>query len=109
MNELCCKDPCNVKRLIESEDIAENLADFYKTFSEPIRIKILFAMLHQEMCVGDLAELLGVSQPRISNQLKQLKLNKIVKTRKEKNNIFYSLDDKHIEDILCVGLAHTSH
>ncbi len=109
MEELCCKTPEKVMDLIKSEEISENLSFFFKTFSEPIRVKILLAMLHNEICVKDLAILLDVSQPRISNQLKLLKLNKIVKSRKEKNNIYYSLDDCHIGDILSIGLAHISH
>ncbi len=109
MSELCCKTPEKVKTLIDDESISENLAFFFKTFSEPIRVKILLAMLHSEICVKDLAVLLNVSQPRVSNQLKLLKLNKIVKVRKEKNNVFYSLDDKHIQDILSFGLKHISH
>ncbi len=109
MSELCCETPEKVIELIESEEVAENLSFFFKTFSEPIRIKILLAMLHNEICVKGLATLLNVSQPRVSNQLKLLKLNNIVKTRKEKNNIYYSLDDKHIHDILDIGISHLNH
>ncbi len=107
--KLCCSTPENVRKLIDSEDVSENLSFFFKTFSEPIRIKILFAMLHNEICVKDLAILLDVSQPRVSNQLKLLKLNHIVKARKDKNNIFYSLDDVHIQEILNMGLSHINH
>ena len=107
--KLCCKTPENVKNLILNEDISENLSFFFKSFSEPIRIKILLAMLHSEICVKDLATLLEVAQPRVSNQLKLLKLNKLIKSRKVKNNIYYSLDDKHIEDILTIGLNHLKH
>ncbi|ONI45289.1 hypothetical protein AN640_04685 [Candidatus Epulonipiscium fishelsonii] len=109
MKDLCCETPEKVKELLLDEEISENLSFFFKTFSEPIRIKILLAMLHTEICVQDLAILLEVSQPRVSNQLKLLKLNKLVKFRKEKNNIYYSLDDKHIQDILNIGLDHINH
>ncbi len=109
MSDLCCKTPQKVIEVISNEELTENLSFFFKIFGEPIRIKILLAMLHSEICVKDLAILLNVSQPRISNQLKLLKLNKIVKTRKEKNNIYYSLDDGHINDILSIGLSHLSH
>ncbi len=107
--ELCCKTSENVIKLIQDEEIAENLSFFFKALSEPIRINILLAMLHNEICVQDLATLLGVSQPRVSNQLKLLKLKKLIKARKEKNNIYYSLDDKHIQDILSIGLSHLKH
>ncbi len=109
MSELCCNTPENVVKLISDEEISENMAFFFKTFSEPIRIKILLAMLHNEICVKDLALLLDISQPRVSNQLKLLKLNNIVKIRRDKNNIFYSLDDRHIHDILSIGLSHLNH
>lgn len=107
--ELCCHTDENTKKLVEDEAVSENLSFFFKAFSEPIRIQILLAMLHGEICVKDLAYLLDVSQPRVSNQLKFLKLNKLVKARKEKNNIFYSLDDQHIEDVLRIGLSHLEH
>ncbi len=109
MPSLCCNTPSDVLELFSDESTTENLSFFFKAFSEPIRIKILLAMLHNEICVKDLAILLNVSQPRISNQLKLLKLHNLVKIRKEKNNIYYSLDDKHIEDILTIGLNHLSH
>ncbi|ONI38603.1 hypothetical protein AN639_07425 [Candidatus Epulonipiscium fishelsonii] len=109
MKTLCCETPEEIQSLIADEEVSENLSFFFKTFSEPIRIKILLAMLHTEICVQDLAILLEVSQPRVSNQLKLLKLNKLVKSRKEKNNVFYSLDDKHIQNILSIGLDHISH
>ncbi len=109
MQELCCKTPEAVCKLIEDESVSENLSFFFKTFSEPIRIKIVLAMLHNEICVKDLAQLLKVSQPRISNQLKLLKLNHVVKIRRDKNNIYYSLDDEHIHDILNIGLHHLNH
>ncbi len=109
MSELCCKTSENVLKLINDDDVTENLSFFFKTFSEPIRVKILLAMLHNEICVKDLAILLDVSQPRVSNQLKLLKLNNIVKTRKEKNNIYYSLNDEHIFDIISTGLSHIKH
>ncbi len=109
MGKLCCETPEMAKELIENEEVSENLSFFFKAFSEAIRIKILLAMLHKEMCVNELAELLNVSQPRVSNQLKVLKYCNLVKMRKEKNNIYYSLDDKHIKHILCTGLEHISH
>ncbi len=108
MNKLCCNTSSQVKELIANSQITEDLAGFFKAFSEPIRIEILLAMLHDDICVKDLAILLEVSQPRVSNQLKYLKQCKLIKARKEKNNIYYSLDDDHIQEILETGLAHIS-
>ncbi len=106
---LCCRTPDKVKKLLQNEGVSDELSTFFKAFSEPIRVKILLAMLHEEICVKDLVAVLNVSQPRISNQLKLLKLDNLVKTRKEKNSIFYSLNDKYIQDILSIGLEHMSH
>lgn len=107
--ELCCNTPDDVKHLIADENITENLSFLFKAFSEPIRIKIVLAMLHGEICVRDLSILLDVSQPRVSNQLKILKYNNLIKSRKEKNNIYYSLDDSHIHEIINIGLSHLEH
>ncbi len=109
MSKYCCDTPEVVIGLIKDDVISENLSFFFKTFSEPLRVKILLAMLHNEMCVKNISTLLEVSQPRVSNQLKLLKLNGIVKSRKEKNLVYYSLDDTHIKRILNIGLEHIAH
>ncbi len=109
MKKFCCKTAEGAAAVLENEEISESLSYFFKIFSEPIRIKILLALLHGEICVNSLSLLLDVSQPRVSNQLKILKLNKIIKSRKEKNKIYYSLNDSHIHDILSIGLEHLSH
>lgn len=108
-DKLCCVVSENVQDIISDDTITENLSFLFKVFSEPIRIKILLVMLNDEICVKDLAVLLDMSQPRISNQLKFLKMADLVKTRKEKNNVFYSLNDEHIKDILSTGLEHINH
>lgn len=108
-DKLCCVVSENVQDIISNDTITENLSFLFKVFSEPIRIKILLVMLNDEICVKDLAVLLDMSQPRISNQLKFLKMADLVKTRKEKNNVFYSLNDEHIKDILSTGLEHINH
>ena len=105
----CCESAEKAKNVIAKDNVTEKMSEFFKAFSEPIRIKLLLAMLHGEICVKDLAELLEVSQPRVSNQLRFLKENNLVKYRKEKNHIYYSLDDDHIKEILTIGLKHMSH
>lgn len=105
----CCSSADKAREVVADEETTERMAMFFKAFSEPIRIKILLSMLHGEICVKDLAELLEISQPRVSNQLKLLKQCNLVKSRKEKNSVFYSLDDGHIADILNVGLNHINH
>ena len=109
MNDHCCKTHESVKKILNDEVAVEHLSDLFKLMGEPIRTKILLAMLHSEICVKDLALLLNIAQPRISNQLKILKLSKIVKVRKEKNNVFYNLADVRIKEIISIGLKQVDH
>ena len=78
----------------------------FKTFGDSTRIKILYALFEGELCVGDLATILQLSQPAISHQLKVLKDAKLVKFRREGKVIFYSLDDDHVRSILSIGMNH---
>jgi len=95
-----------VKSKMPSEEILNSLAEFYKVFGDGTRIKILYVLLENEMCVCDIAELLGMTQSAISHQLKILKTNKLVKFRKSGKSIFYSLTDSHVEYILNQGYKH---
>ncbi|MFA9399409.1 MAG: ArsR/SmtB family transcription factor [Clostridiaceae bacterium] len=95
-----------VKKNIIDDDTAFKLADFYKIFADSTRVKILDALLISEMCVCDIANLLGMSQSAISHQLKVLKLSNLVKLRKEGKVVFYFLADDHIKLILNQGLDH---
>lgn len=78
----------------------------FKNFSDSTRVKILFALVIKELCVQDIADLFSMSQSAISHQLRVLRASRLVKARREGKNIFYSLDDDHIRDILSIGLEH---
>lgn len=98
-----------VKRVLETQPADEylyELADIFKVFGDSTRIKILFALFESELCVGDLARLLGLSQSAVSHQLKTLKEAKLVRFRREGKIIFYSLDDDHVRTILSMGMEH---
>lgn len=82
------------------------LAEFFKVFGDPTRLNILHALSILEMCVCDLAALLGMSQSAISHQLKVLRQSRLIKYRREGKVIYYSLDDDHIEQVFKQGLAH---
>jgi ArsR family transcriptional regulator, lead/cadmium/zinc/bismuth-responsive transcriptional repressor len=82
------------------------MAEFYKSFTDAARIKILTALTHSDMCVCDLVELLQMSQPAVSHHLRQLKAARIIKFRKDGKFVYYSLDDKHISTILKAGFKH---
>lgn len=84
----------------------EQLADFFKVLGDNTRLRILDSLLEQSRSVGDIARSLNMSDSAISHQLKLLKLNRLVKSNKEGKEVFYSLDDKHIFDILNLGSEH---
>lgn len=93
------------KRMPPQEELLD-LADFFKVFGDGTRLKILYVLLSTEMCVYDIAAVLGMSQSAISHQLRVLKQMALVKNRREGKTIFYSLADAHIVTILSQGLDH---
>lgn len=82
------------------------LAELFKVFGDPTRIRILYALANQELCVCDIAEVLQMSQSAISHQLRVLKQIHLVKYRREGKIVFYSLADSHVYTILAQGLEH---
>lgn len=88
------------------EEELQDLGDFFKVFGDVTRLKILNVLLCSEMCVYDIATLLGMSQSAISHQLRVLKQMGLVKNRREGKVIFYALADGHIVTILSQGLDH---
>ncbi len=98
-----------VKKVLESipdEEELYSLADFFKVFADSTRIRILYVLLCAETCVCDIAELLGMTQPAISHQLRILKQMDLVKARRDGKTIYYSLADDHIVSILSQGMEH---
>jgi len=91
------------------DEIILDVAEFFKVFGEPSRIRILYALTEREMGVGELVEAVGMSQPSVSHQLRVLRQNGLVKYRKDKKSVIYSLDDKHVETLLKQGLEHVKH
>jgi ArsR family transcriptional regulator len=88
------------------EEELQDLAEFFKVFGDVTRLKILNVLLCSEMCVYDIAAVLGMSQSAISHQLRVLKQMDLVKNRREGKTIFYALEDTHISTILKQGLDH---
>lgn len=96
---------------LESEMPADeelyDLAELFKVFGDSTRIRILYALLEsEEMCVGDIAQLLGLTPTACSHQLRVLKNNKLVRFRRDGKIIFYSLADQHVRRILGMGMEH---
>ena len=95
-----------VKANMPDEETLYDLADLFRIFADSTRIKILYLLFESEMCVCDIAQLLGMTQSAISHQLRVLKQHRLVKFRREGKTIFYSLADHHVENILSQGLEH---
>lgn len=91
-----------------SQDKAASLAELFKIFGDPTRIRLLSILCTTEMCVCDLAACLNMSQSAISHQLRVLKAYNLVKPRKEGKIVYYSLADSHVNAILYTGLEHVN-
>ena len=109
----CCDVTCVHNQIIEAvkekmpaEELLNELADFYKVFGDATRIKILCVLLRSEMCVCDLAEALNMTQSAISHQLRILKQSKLVTSRRDGKQVFYSLADGHVRTIIAQGREH---
>lgn len=98
-----------VKDSMLSEDEFIKIAELFKVFGDYTRIKIIYALLKKELCVCDIAEVLGMSQSSISHQLRVLKTSRLVKFRKEGKVVYYSLDDEHVGSVFNAGLSHVEH
>jgi ArsR family transcriptional regulator len=97
-----------VLKKMPKEEMLLNLADLFKVFSDSTRVKILSALRQSEMCVCDIAALLGMTKSAISHQLRTLRQTRLVKHRRDGKVIYYSLDDDHIGNIFDQGLRHVS-
>ena len=98
-----------LKNRMPSQQEMEAAAELFKVFGDPTRLKLLAALLGQEMCVCDLSDLLGISQSAVSHQLRLLRTSRLVKNRREGKSVFYSLDDDHVATILAQGMEHIRH
>lgn len=93
-----------MKKIDENE--LYDLAELFKVFGDSTRIRILFALFEEELCVCDIANTLNMTQSAISHQLKILKQSKLIKSRREGKLIYYSLSDDHVRTMIYQGLEH---
>lgn len=96
----------NILKNMPDDEYLYDLADLFRIFGDTTRIRILYALFDDELCVGDISNVLGMSQSSVSHQLRILKDSKLVKFRREGKSIFYSLDDEHVRSILDLGMEH---
>lgn len=91
------------------DNIFNKLAEFFKILGDTTRAKILFALDQNEMCVCDIANVLGMSKSSISHQLSTLRRAGIVKCRKQGKEVYYMLDDEHVSKLFELGIEHIEH
>ena len=109
----CCDDDvvhsgavARVKAAMPDEDMLYDAAELFKVFGDSTRTRILSALFVEELCVCDIAEILGMTKSAVSHQLRTLRQTKIVKARRSGKEIFYSLDDEHISRIYKMAMEH---
>jgi DNA-binding transcriptional ArsR family regulator len=95
-----------VKDLLPKDEVLYDLAELFKAFGDTTRVKLLCALLESDMCVCDLAAVLGISQSAVSHQLRTLKAARLVKFRRDGKVVYYSLDDEHVKSIFNQGFKH---
>ena len=97
-----------VRNHMPREEGLLDMAELFKVFGDSTRIKILYVLFESEMCVYDIAQLLGMTQSAISHQLQVLKKSKLVKYRRKGKTVFYSLADDHVHTIFGQGMEHVT-
>jgi ArsR family transcriptional regulator, lead/cadmium/zinc/bismuth-responsive transcriptional repressor len=112
--EMCCDvihqdavSDCTEQHLTES--VVEGVSETFKALADPTRIRILHNLSKRELCVCDLAEVLGMTQSAVSHQLRYLKALRLVKNRRDGNTIYYRHDDAHTMGLLQMAIDHSSH
>jgi DNA-binding transcriptional ArsR family regulator len=88
--------------------IAE-VAEIFKAIADPTRVRIVHALSHAELCVGDLAAVLEMKEPAVSHQLRLLRGLRVVRARREGKLIYYALDDEHVARLFQLTLEHVGH
>ena len=96
----------SAKRRLPKDETLFTLADLFKIFGDTTRIKILFSLFEEELCVREITELLCMTQSAVSHQLKVLKDAKLISNRREGKTIIYFLADDHVRSIIEKGFAH---
>ena len=91
------------------EHTSSHLANLFSALSDPTRVRIIDLLLDSELSVGSIAEQLGMTESAVSHQLRGLRLQRIVRARKEGRQVFYCLDDEHMAELFRLGLKHMEH
>ena len=100
------EDARAAKQELPEEPLVHALAETFNALSDPTRVRLVAALSHRELCVADLAAILGLTGSAVSHQLRLLRGQRLVKYRKDGKQIFYTLDDDHIRNLFHEGLRH---
>jgi len=106
INYIDKKKVSSVRKRMLTETIMQKLSETFKVLGDATRTKIIFALSQEELCVCDIANLLGSTKSAVSHQLRVLRNMALVKYRKDGKIVFYSLDDEHIKNLFDEGLRH---
>jgi DNA-binding transcriptional ArsR family regulator len=96
----------HLKKQIQNRELFSLLAATFQALGDSTRVQIVWALSKTELCVGEIAELLGMSQPAVSHHLRMLRNMRLVKVRRSGRTSFYQLDDAHISKLLAEGIEH---
>ncbi len=110
--EVFCINPKKVeavRKVMQTDGVIKKLAQTFKVLGDPTRTQILYALAQDELCVCDIAALLGKTPSAISHQLRVLRNLDLVKYRKDGKIAYYSLNDAHIRNLFAEGLEHVKH
>lgn len=111
-NDICltpCVDQPKVARVLQGlpeQELLRGAAEIFKMLADPNRLRLLYALSQEELCVCDLAALVEVSASAVSHQLRLLRRARLVKNRRQGKMVYYQLDDEHVERLLQEGLRH---
>ena len=97
------------RQALLDERAASQLAAIFNALADPTRVRLVSVLARTELCVGDLAATLGMTQSAVSHQLRLMREMRLVKCRKEGRLVYYALDDEHIHDLFRRGLEHVEH
>ena len=106
--EACEELGCNgtVDQDMPDDELLYDLADLFKVFADTTRIKILYALMEEDLCVAHIAEAVGATQSAVSHQLRILKQARLVKFQRVGKQVVYSLSDDHVHTVLAQGMSH---
>ena len=113
--EYCCEETRvhedavgRIRARMPDGRMTDDVAELFKMFGDPTRARIICALNMEELCVCDLSELLGMTQSAVSHQLRLLRGVRLVRSRKQGREVYYSLDDSHIGAIFAMAFTHIS-